>query len=444
MPQQPEGDQSEMQAGAGSADESLPKSHPFGSLVRQSSIYNLTLDEFQHALCESGKNFGSMNMDEFLTSIWSAEESQAISNAADHHNNNNNNNHDGDDKDPDGDVKDGGGHSAPNHAQEKAIIKQPSLPRQGSLNLPAPLSQKTVDEVWSEIHKNHQNQQQSDGNGLTDTGDDVPRQPTFGEMTLEDFLIKAGVVREQIVPIPAPLPAHHQFHQQQQPYGMYPNNTAPLGPSFIPRPIMATTAGGGGAANAAAYQPMAHAGGPGGDLPTFTVSSKRNPGYPAQAQPVCYGSRVGNGAVSVSGYGAAQPMGMTAPLSPVSSDGIGGGHIDNSSTQLGMEMGGMRSRKRVVGGSVDKVVERRQRRMIKNRESAARSRARKQAYTVELEAELNQLKEENAHLKQTLLELQRKRKHQYFEEMRLRAAQTEVSRGTEKMRMIRRNRSSTW
>jgi ABA responsive element binding factor len=82
----------------------------------------------------------------------------------------------------------------------------------------------------------------------------------------------------------------------------------------------------------------------------------------------------------------------------------------------------------------EKSVERRHRRMIKNRESAARSRARKQvsvvllvnyslfvqcqfwhgadragdthsvvlmlqAYTVELEAELNHLKEENARLK---------------------------------------------
>jgi ABA responsive element binding factor len=37
--------------------------------------------------------------------------------------------------------------------------------------------------------------------------------------------------------------------------------------------------------------------------------------------------------------------------------------------------------------------------MIKNRESAARSRARKQAYTVELEAEVNQLKEENSRLR---------------------------------------------
>ncbi|XP_047166691.1 protein FD-like [Vigna umbellata] len=43
--------------------------------------------------------------------------------------------------------------------------------------------------------------------------------------------------------------------------------------------------------------------------------------------------------------------------------------------------------------------DRRNKRMIKNRESAARSRARKQAYTNELEVEVEQLKEENARLK---------------------------------------------
>jgi ABA responsive element binding factor len=40
--------------------------------------------------------------------------------------------------------------------------------------------------------------------------------------------------------------------------------------------------------------------------------------------------------------------------------------------------GPFRGRKRGPDGPVEKVVERRQRRMIKNRESAARSRARKQ------------------------------------------------------------------
>ncbi|XWS29168.1 hypothetical protein CRYUN_Cryun24cG0005300 [Craigia yunnanensis] len=43
--------------------------------------------------------------------------------------------------------------------------------------------------------------------------------------------------------------------------------------------------------------------------------------------------------------------------------------------------------------------DRRHKRMIKNRESAARSRARKQAYTNELELEVSHLMEENARLK---------------------------------------------
>ncbi|XP_074565721.1 bZIP transcription factor 27-like isoform X2 [Curcuma longa] len=46
-------------------------------------------------------------------------------------------------------------------------------------------------------------------------------------------------------------------------------------------------------------------------------------------------------------------------------------------------------------------------RMIKNRESAARSRARKQAYTIELESEVSHLKEENAKLQRQNEELMR-------------------------------------
>ncbi|XP_038682055.1 bZIP transcription factor 12-like isoform X2 [Tripterygium wilfordii] len=47
---------------------------------------------------------------------------------------------------------------------------------------------------------------------------------------------------------------------------------------------------------------------------------------------------------------------------------------------------------------LDKATQQKQRRMIKNRESAARSRERKQAYTVELESLVTQLEEENAQL----------------------------------------------
>ncbi|CBI19920.3 unnamed protein product, partial [Vitis vinifera] len=50
-------------------------------------------------------------------------------------------------------------------------------------------------------------------------------------------------------------------------------------------------------------------------------------------------------------------------------------------------------------GSDDNSGDRRHKRLIKNRESAARSRARKQAYTNELELEVAHLIEENARLK---------------------------------------------
>lgn len=48
---------------------------------------------------------------------------------------------------------------------------------------------------------------------------------------------------------------------------------------------------------------------------------------------------------------------------------------------------------------MDKMLERRHKRMIKNRESAARSRARKQAYTNELENKVSRLEEENGRLR---------------------------------------------
>ncbi|GLT34985.1 hypothetical protein SLA2020_094700 [Shorea laevis] len=50
----------------------------------------------------------------------------------------------------------------------------------------------------------------------------------------------------------------------------------------------------------------------------------------------------------------------------------------------------------------DAVHDRRHKRMMKNRESAARSRARKQAYTNELELEIAHLQEENARLRSQL------------------------------------------
>ncbi|KAK7267974.1 hypothetical protein RIF29_20655 [Crotalaria pallida] len=406
--------------------------HPFSSLGRQSSIYSLTLDEFQHALCESGKNFGSMNMDEFLTSIWMAEESQAI-------NSNNNNNHD----------RINNLSLNENTAEKGTIRKQPSLPRQGSLTIPAPLCRKTVDEVWSEIHNNkglqHQNNNNNNdnNNNSNDRGatnvqhtKSARRQPTFGEMTLEDFLVKAGVVREQ-----GAMTVHASHHQQQ--YGIYQNNNnSAMGPSFVGGPVFGGTAGGGGSSGgnvvAPPYPVVARGCGVGaiGESSGYAGNGKRDAGYPQPQLPpaVCYGGRMVNG-----GGGYAAPMiGMAAPVSPVSSDGIGTN--ENSAGQFGMDMGGLRGRKRMLDGPVEKVVERRQKRMIKNRESAARSRARKQAYTVELEAELNQLREENNQLKQALAELERRRKQQCLEEMNERV-QTKAQKANKRLRSLRRNLS---
>ncbi|KAG4996367.1 hypothetical protein JHK85_027806 [Glycine max] len=374
------------------------KNHPFSSLGRQSSsIYSLTLDEFQHTLWENGKNFGSMNMDEFLSSIWSAEENQVLNNSVSNHNN-----------------------LSLEASTEKGVIrKEPSLPRQGSLTLPAPLCRKTVDEVWSEIHKGQQSQQQQQQNNNTNNNcgsnnnnnvqntESAPRQPTFGEMTLEDFLVKAGVVREQGGM--AAMPVQASAHQHVQQYGMYPNNNPTMGASFVGRPVMGMAGGvrvGSGGRNVVAppYQAVPQGGvgvGVGGAIAEssgYAGNGKRDVGYPPGAPGVCFGGRVVNGG---GGYAAVSNMGVVAPVSPVSPEGIGTG--ENSGGQFGMDMSMLRGRKRVLDGPVEKVVERRQRRMIKNRESAARSRARKQAYTVELEAELNQLKEENGQLKLALI-----------------------------------------
>ncbi|KAK7337227.1 hypothetical protein VNO77_17791 [Canavalia gladiata] len=369
------------------------------SLGRQSSIYSLTLDEFQHSLCETGKNFGSMNMDEFLSSIWNAEENQAIINSSNVTLS----------------------QIASTEKGTATIRKQPSLPRQTSLSLPPPLCRKTVEEVWSEIQKEqHQNNSNSNSNNNIQNTESTPRQPTFGEMTLEDFLVKAGVVREPCAP---PVASHsHHPQQQQQHYGVHPNNNVTMAPSFVGRHVI-----GGGVVNNVVAPPYQV-----GEASGYIGNGKRDSGggggYPPPPG-VCFGG---------GGYGVVPTMGMAAPVSPAnSSDGIGN---ENSGGQFGLDMSGLRGRKRMVDGPVEKVVERRQRRMIKNRESAARSRARKQAYTVELEAELNQLREENAQLKQALAELESRRKQQCFEEVNVRV-QTKAQKAKEKLRALRRNMS---
>ncbi|GER54222.1 basic-leucine zipper transcription factor family protein [Striga asiatica] len=312
-------------------------------ISRQQSIYTLTLDEFQNTINESGKNFGSMNMDEFLNSIWTAEENQAQAQAQ----------------------AQCSSHTHPTGSNINQYSAQfpgrapnpgPGLPRQGSFAIPEPLYGKTVDEVWSRIHR-------ANGAAAGENPAANNRQLTFGEMTLEDFLVRAGIVRAQ---------AQHAYDG------------------------VATAAVAVGPTNYAVRGPMAAA---------------------------C-------------SYG---PVGVGSPASPVATGG-----------PCGVE-----GRRRAGDRPVEKVLERRQRRMIKNRESAARSRARKQAYTVELEAELNQLREENASLRRALVNMEiyfdmsindeserkHKRKSEEASEEKERQVKTKARKVDEKLRDLQRSSS---
>ncbi|KAJ3669003.1 hypothetical protein LUZ60_010953 [Juncus effusus] len=226
------------------------------TLARQGSLYNLTLNEVQSHLAEP---LLSMNLDDLMKSIFPDEPPQPVPVAIQNSN------------------------------------TGTSLQRQGSLSMPPSLSKKTIDEVWKGINQT---------NHSPTTGDDQ-----LGEMTLESFLLKAGVLLDE-------------------------------GKDVI--------------------------------SPNFTGNN--------------------NGIVTV----AAQPANWMQPcVNPIS--WMGPGTVIDAEMRGGSGYGSGSGDG--DGGGVDKVVERRQKRMIKNRESAARSRARKQAYTNELENKVSRLEEENERLK---------------------------------------------
>ncbi|KAL6912075.1 hypothetical protein ACP4OV_000880 [Aristida adscensionis] len=317
-------------------EEQLPPMTPL-PLARQGSVYSLTFDEFQSALGAPGKDFGSMNMDELLRSIWTAEESHAVAAGA-------------------------ASSAAAVAAAAADQAARASIQRQGSLTLPRTLSQKTVDEVWRDI--------MCFGAPAAAAPAAPPppaqRQPTLGEITLEEFLVRAGVVREDVTagppvpPMPAPAPQAPQQPQMLFPHG---NVFAPMVPPPLP---------------------------------------------------------LGNGLVTgaVGQGGGAAPTAVS-PVRPATSNGFGkmeGGDLSSLSPSPVPYAfnGGLRGRK---APAVEKVVERRQRRMIKNRESAARSRQRKQAYMMELEAEVAKLKELNEELQKKQNEMLEKQKNEVLERM---------------------------
>ncbi|CAL1410116.1 unnamed protein product [Linum trigynum] len=380
-------------------------------LVRQSSVYSLTFDELQNTWGGSlGKDFGSMNMDELLKNICSAEEPGMQAGAS-------------------------GG----------------NLQRQGSLTLPRTLSQKTVDEVWKDFIKEN-----------TIAAKDVAppdppqRQRTLGEMTLEEFLSRAGVVRED---------NNKQMGRQNNNVGFFGelgqlnnNNSSSLALGFQQQPNQASSLG----MNVGGIRPTQHhQQQPPQQLHHQSRSQHQQPAQQLHHQPrsqhqqpaplfpkpatVAFASPmhmvnggaqlpsqgvrssgvVGLGDLStgisnsnlgrVGGLGTGGVTVATAsPASQMSPDVLSRSDADTSSVS---PVPYVFTRGRKPNSALEKVVERRQRRMIKNRESAARSRARKQAYTLELEAEVAKLKELNEELEIKQAEIMQMQKNQFLEKM---------------------------
>ncbi|KAF7823240.1 ABSCISIC ACID-INSENSITIVE 5-like protein 1 [Senna tora] len=327
---------------------------PTNQIQNPNSIMSLTLDEIQ---CKSGRFFGSMSMDEFLANIWNSDENQADS---------------------------------PLPVPIPPTRRHESPPF-NSFSVPPPICKKTVDEIWCEIHREQKKPQENDEANNESL---LKRQNTLGEMTLEDFLVKAGVVQESSL--------------SSLPFKLSSSSPPPPTPPALPvQDNMAS--------NNRAYEAM----------------------------------RMGYCRQNVGGNVVAETYNNNQVFSVSQSHGLG---VKDSTTgaavvdkceglpESSSGNGGFSGKKRMVDGPPEVVVERRQRRMLKNRESAARSRARRQAYTVELEAGLRQLREENERLKQILAEAERKRKQEIAQRKHL----TKAQKRREKFRAIRRTASMSW
>ncbi|KAL6514235.1 Alpha-L-arabinofuranosidase [Orobanche hederae] len=361
-------------------------------LGRQSSIYSLTFDEFQNTLGGSGKDFGSMNMEDLLKSIWTAEGNQDLQSST---------------------------------GIGNANVPSGNLQRQCSLTLPRTVSQKTVDEVWKDVLK--------ETIGVNNVDSSLnQREPTLGEMTLEDFLAKAGVVREEVQPSGRPNGNYFYgmsngnnigFQQLSQNHGVSANQRVEKNNTVLNLHNLGINMSG---ASVPSSQPQPQ------------PQPQLQPIFPKQtAISFSSATQIGNSA----GTSCQRPKGPILATSnalnssmvqgcPIVMNGLNSGSVVAEGYNLCTDAVvksctdtpplvsplsynyGEVGRSRKSNSSLDKVVDRRRRRMIKNRESAARSRARKQAYTFELESEVAMLKETNAELRKKQAEFMEMQKNQ--------------------------------
>lgn len=316
-------------------------------LSQQGSIYSLTLDQIQNNL---GKNCGQMNMGEFFKNICNAEETQGV-----------------------------------------VSTNGMGLQRQGSIALPRMLSQKTVDEVWKylteeEVHTNN------DG-GRTSIPH-IQKQQTLGEVTLEEFLCRAGAtgnnnnggyIRDPNTSL------NDEFQQKPMVSGMlnngvpgsmnhgsnlHPNVNGGYMPTYqpqqqnqlLPQQTIMSTPYGYGYGNGQGIQ----TGFPSGQVSSNGIESLIGIGDQSHQEKSI---TIPSGAMSV---GPCSPITQFPVLDGIRKTNVGTSFVTPSPyiCSGGSSVRGMRN---TYGITVAKRgIEIAQRRKIKNRESAARSRARKQ------------------------------------------------------------------
>eukprot|EP00250_Pteridium_aquilinum_P012045 c20474_g1_i1 orf=592-1758(+) len=370
----------------------------YSSLTRQPSIYTLTLEELQNAVNEPGKNFGSMNMEEFIKNIWTVEESQAMAAAM-------------------SGVIEGNGSSSTGSA---------SLPPAGlqrGLSMPRNLTGKTVDEVWKEIHRS--------GDRST-AGNIGQRQVTMAEVTLEDFLAKAGVMREEA---------------EVEPSANSSTSVVTLNPGLVSNTSVDAIQASQTAPHQVDWLNYQLKGGiPHQQLlhhQHLLQQHQQQQQHQAEAAAAAFTGRLAAPATVV------LPPVTAANVLDVSFDsgaGVGPANVldvsYDSATGAGLSLSSalvVSDRKRPFDVCEEKSIEQRQKRMIKNRESAARSRARKQAYNVELESEVEQLMDENAKLLQQQVERTKRRRKQLMDTLIPVTSQHQRPR-----RFLRRTQTTPW
>ncbi|XP_052209662.1 ABSCISIC ACID-INSENSITIVE 5-like protein 4 [Diospyros lotus] len=351
---------------------------------RQNPIF--TLDEFQS---RSGMSFGLMNTQEPINNVWDVEANQASSNA---------------------------------NQNDVMMIQHTVNPGDLSLEdtflLPTLPFESTMDEVWSTIQGNRSSTNNPNFNDIIDFSQ---VDNTHENMSLEDFLVQKGVIQ-----------GPEAFDAQQNEVDCYlndwenfPSDEISLDPTSIELDMMLDVEfpPPNGEINIPSNS-LIECPPPNGEINVQAISPIEFPppnseiNIPATKSPIY------------------QAITSTGSCMEGSSNNIG------SEIQSGLTSFGEPHRRATNIGVLEIAAEQRQRRMIKNREAAARFQARKQAYTMALEAQLRKLRIENLKLMRKMEEV--KETIRRAEALKKRLSEKKRLASEESNVTIRRTLSSDW